>query len=160
MKLKDDFSMHEDSANKMDNMHEFKARPFNRKIFEKSSGKLPSVDKRAPTQFTEFSLSNSNIKLGKRTLEEYLNKENTGQFKAMPLDKKIFDQASLMTPKKEKPQVTETVPFSFMTDERLKSQKSLDRDESESTKAVHTFKALPMPKYKHFEVKHNHEHER
>ena len=78
----------------------------------------------------------------------------------MPLDKKIFDQASLMTPKKEKPQVTETVPFSFMTDERLKSQKSVDRDESESTKAVHTFKALPMPKYKHFEVKHNHEHER
>ena len=78
-------------------------------------------------------MSNSNIKLGKRTLDEYLNKENTSQFKAMPLDKKIFDQASLLTPKKEKHQVTETVPFSFMTDERLKSQKSVDHDDSENT---------------------------
>jgi hypothetical protein len=47
-------------------------------------------------------LSNSNIQLGKRTLDEYLNKENTGLFKALPFDKKIFDQASLLTPKKEK----------------------------------------------------------
>ena len=48
-----------------------------------------------------------------------------------------------------------------MTDERLKSQKSVDRYESaEITLAVPTFKALPMPKYKHFEVKHNHDNER
>ena len=103
MKLKDDFSLYEDSANKTENTHEFKARPFNRKIFEKSAGKLPSVERKAPTQFTEFSLSHSNIKLGKRTLNEYLYKENSTNFKALPLDKKIFDQGSLITPRKDKP---------------------------------------------------------
>jgi hypothetical protein len=59
MKFKDDYSMHEDSANKHEST--FKARPFNRKIFEKSAGKLaPSVEKKPTTHFEEFSLSHSN----------------------------------------------------------------------------------------------------
>jgi len=35
----------------------FKARPFNPKIFEKNTIKLPSVEKRDPTHFETFSLS-------------------------------------------------------------------------------------------------------
>jgi len=35
--------------------YQFKARPYNPKIFEKASvGKLPSVEKRQGTTFTEF----------------------------------------------------------------------------------------------------------
>jgi hypothetical protein len=35
--------------------YQFKARPYNAKIFEKASvGKLPSVEKRQATTFTEF----------------------------------------------------------------------------------------------------------
>jgi DNA-directed RNA polymerase beta' subunit len=35
--------------------HQFKARPYNAKIFEKASvGKLPSVEKKQATTFTEF----------------------------------------------------------------------------------------------------------
>ena len=35
--------------------HQFNARPYNPKIFEKASaGKLPSVEKRQATTFTEF----------------------------------------------------------------------------------------------------------
>ncbi|MFN9904824.1 MAG: hypothetical protein ACK56F_01700, partial [bacterium] len=65
-------------------------------------------------------------------------------------------------PKHEKPWVTEPAPFNFKTDERLKSQKSVDReDDSELTSSVvPAFKARPVPNYKFFEVKHNHDHER
>lgn len=125
MKLKDDFTMHESSASKQEIASQFKARPFNRKIFEKSAGKLPSVERKETTSFNEFSLSNSNAHLGKRTLGEYLlNKENSTTFKALPLDKKILEHA--ITPRKEKPQVTEASPFTFRTDERLKSGKSVE----------------------------------
>jgi hypothetical protein len=61
----------------------------------------------------------------------------------------------LHTPKTEKPWVTEPAPFTFKTDERLKSQKSVE--DSELTSA---FKARPVPNYKFFEVKHNHDQER
>jgi hypothetical protein len=47
---------------------EFKARPFNKKIFEKTAS-LPKVNKRQGTSFEEFTLSKSNSKLNKKTLE-------------------------------------------------------------------------------------------
>ena len=59
-----------------DQSTEFKARPFNRKIFE-NTGALPHIDKKSKTTFEEFSLSRSNNKLAKKTLEEYIgNREN------------------------------------------------------------------------------------
>ena len=58
------------------NTPKFKAKPLNRKIFENQPS-LKQVDKKPMTNFTEFNLSKSNCKLGKRTFEEYMtNKEN------------------------------------------------------------------------------------
>ena len=45
----------------------FKALPFKKKIFEEKA-KLPEVEKKKETHFTEFQLSKSNCKLGKKTL--------------------------------------------------------------------------------------------
>ena len=73
------------------------------------------------------------------------------------MDKKILEHAPVVTPKKDKHHITEATPFNFKTDERLKSQMSIDREESENSSAVPAFKARPMPNYKFFEVKHNHD---
>jgi len=54
---------------------------------------VPYVEKKETTSFDEFRLSQSNTKLGKRTLEEYLfNKENSNSnvFRARSLDKNLF----------------------------------------------------------------------
>jgi hypothetical protein len=79
-----------------------------------------------------------------------LNKENSAGFKALPLDKKIFEDVPVVTPRKER--VTETNPFNFRTDERLKSGKSVEQ--TSPSAPVQGFKARPVPKYKFFEVKH------
>jgi len=71
---------------------DFKAMPMNRKIMERKSA-LPCVTKRASTTFTEFSLSQPNSKLGKRTLREYLNEQEKmakAAFKAKVIDKRVF----------------------------------------------------------------------
>ena len=71
---------------------DFKARPLNKKIFEKQSS-LPSVEKKKSTFFDEFKLSQANTNLGKLTLEEYLGEQEkmrTAEFKALKLDKKIL----------------------------------------------------------------------
>lgn len=73
------------------------------------------------------------------------------------MDKKILEHVAVVTPKKEKHHITEPAPFNFKTDERLKSEKSVDREESETSSVVPGFKARPMPNYKFFEVKHNHD---
>lgn len=79
MKLKDDFSIasaeHLNGSYKKSKPH-FKAIPFDKHKFEKKA-RLPSILKRTSTEFTEFQLSKSNMKLGKKTMEEYVyNKEN------------------------------------------------------------------------------------
>ena len=76
------------------------------------------------------------------------------KFKAIPLDKKIFEQGSIITPRKDK-HVTEAAPFNFKTDERLKSLKSEGKDDSDNVPAIPVFKARAMPNYKFFEVKHH-----
>ena len=54
----------------------FKAKPLNKKIFEKQPS-FPQIDKKQQTSFNEFNLSKSNGKLIKRTYEEYMvDKEN------------------------------------------------------------------------------------
>ena len=71
---------------------EFKAKPLNRKILERQSA-LPSVTKRETTSFTEFSLSQPNSKLGKRTMHEYLDEQermSKASFKAQIIDKRVF----------------------------------------------------------------------
>jgi len=49
----------------------FKARPFNKIIFQKEAS-LPQVEKKKATDFSGFKLSNSNAKLGRKALEDYL----------------------------------------------------------------------------------------
>lgn len=66
MKLKDEFFIASADRAKKEQNIEFKARPFNKKIFE-TQGKLPSVSKRGQTEFYEFRLSKSNAKLANKT---------------------------------------------------------------------------------------------
>lgn len=158
MKLKDEFGLasadriHERDAEMLSNS-EFKARPLNKKIFEQI-GKLPEVDKKATTHFDEFRLSQSNVKLSKKTIEEYrLNKENSYHFKARSLDKRLLEQPTF-TPVIGEHKPIEQSPFKFKLDElnrqRDPSQASIDRENS-----IAAFKAREMPKYKFFEVKHD-----
>lgn len=81
---------------------EFKARPFNRRIFE-TACKLPLVDKRNTTGFDEFHLSKSNAKLAKKTFIEYItNKENACSnqlFRARSFDRKKLEE--MVLPKTE-----------------------------------------------------------
>ena len=86
MKLKDDFTV--DSVEP--SVTVFKAIPFNPKLFEKSDKIIASGKEK--TAFEEFSLSNTNNQLAKKSLSEYiLNKENPANFKALALDRKIFE---------------------------------------------------------------------
>src|SRR5437868_15481634 len=85
----DDFCEHLNHSR--DGPFSFKAMPLNKKILEAIS-KLPEVIKRNKTHFDEFQLSKSNVKYGKKTLEESLiNKENevnqANQFRAKSFDR-------------------------------------------------------------------------
>lgn len=68
---------------------QFKARKFNKKIFERTS-KLPEVEKKDKTDFSEFKISKTNKSL--KTIEE-----STKEFKALPLNKKLL-QGQLFKP--------------------------------------------------------------
>ncbi len=64
---------------------------------------LPQIEKRGRTSFTEFTLSKSNSKLAKKTLEDYLyNKENSNMnvFRARSVSKKLYTNDA-KTPKVE-----------------------------------------------------------
>ena len=101
MKFKDDMSIA--SADQMhfndrSDRKAFKALPLNKSIFKQVT-RLPSVEKRTQTSFSEFKLSKSNGRLGKKTFIEYVqNKENEksrgGEFRALSLDKKILEGPS------------------------------------------------------------------
>ncbi len=118
MQLKDDMSFA--SAGDLLETHSahntaFKARPFNKKVFDRIES-LPTVEKKKETKFTEFSLSKSNCKLGKKTFTEYVtNKENacvaTNSFRAKSLDKKMLDEPDFKPCHTERKRATEQSPF-------------------------------------------------
>lgn len=103
-------------------MSDFKAKPFNKKVFENPF--IPKIEKKTQISFEEFNLSKSNTKLAKRTLDEYMNdKENTSMniFRAKSVDRKLFESKhDGKSPKTEvKPRrLTEFSPFNFKTEER------------------------------------------
>ena len=128
---------------------------MNKKILEHPTF-VPHVEKREATAFDEFRLSQSNTKLGKRTLEEYLlNKENASQnvFRARSLDKNLFLQKTPRTDVKQK-RITEQSPFALRTEERRFLRKPSLADETSERQEGSTFKAREMPRYRFFEVKH------
>jgi len=66
------------------------------------------VEKRKSTFFDEFKLSLANTKLGKRTLDEYLEEQEkmrTAEFKALKLDRKILEGNSVPKLKERKSEV-------------------------------------------------------
>jgi len=66
------------------------------------------VEKRKSTCFDEFKLSQANTKLGKRTLDEYLEEQEkmrTAEFKALKLDRKILEGNSEPKLKERKSEV-------------------------------------------------------
>ncbi len=130
---------------------DFKARPLNKKIFEKQSS-LPLVEKKKSTFFDEFKLSQANTKLGKRTLDEYLGEQEkmrTAEFKALKLDKKILLGNSEVKPKERKSEVRLKIePFNLATERRVKERTATLSPQSEKS----TFKARPVPSYRFFEV--------
>lgn len=162
MKLKDDFSiasaeqLNESSKKRQSN---FKARPFDKKKFEKQT-RLPSILKKTATEFTEFRLSKSNMKLGKKTFEEYVhNKENVETaFRARSLDRRIFEEnAAKKFQTETKKKVTLQTQFNFKTEERLTRRKGPERLSNSADQRgseQQEFRARAMPKYQFFEVKH------
>lgn len=74
------------------NFEPFKARPLNKAIFERQAS-LPAVEKKQKTTFEQFKLSQTNIKLGAKTLVEYkeeLEKIEKSNFKARALNKAVL----------------------------------------------------------------------
>jgi hypothetical protein len=129
----------------------FKARSINPHLFEHAS-KLPFVERKSATNFQEFSLSRTNISLGKRTYNEYLAQQSEQkQFKARALDMRLFERKSIC--ESEKPERhssqprTQFLPFNFKTD--IRGQ----RKSKEPTSVKIEFKAREMPYYKFFEPK-------
>ena len=153
--MKDDIA----SADKINEDHsqEFKARPFNKKIFEHTSS-LPQIDKKTATNFEEFVLSKSNTMLAKKTLDEYLqNKENNSAnlFRARSFSRKLLEPSS-KTPRLEfkKRQLTDFSPFNFKTEERLQMRNSVSNEQESQNQGSNYSRARSMPKYRFFEVKH------
>lgn len=120
----------------------FKAIPLKKKMFDRPS-RLPDVKKKGNTDFSEFSLSQTNRK---STLLP--NDETKTEFKALPLNTKIL-QDQVFKPSlnpEDKPSI-DSKPFNFKTEERQKQKKKADDEETVA------FKAREMPKYKFFEPK-------
>lgn len=63
----------------------FKATPLNKKIFERPS-RLPEVQRKEKTDFSEFTLSQTNRKSALPATSDTQTKD----FKALPLNKKIL----------------------------------------------------------------------
>ena len=118
----------------------FKAKPLNKKIFERPS-KLPEVPKKEKTDFAAFSLSQTNKKAAQ---EEQHNLE----FKALPLNKKMLQEPTFRPSTiAEERAHTDAKPFNLKTEERSKSKRPVDEEEMVG------FKAREMPNYKFFEPK-------
>ena len=83
--------------------------PLKKKIFEQID-KLPKIEAKKQTEFYEFHLSKSNVKLSKKTIEEYVNeKENIthlNSFKARSVSKRILDEPTFK-PQTERKRITE-----------------------------------------------------
>ena len=75
----------------------FKARPFNKKVFE-SSGKLgiPKVEKMVATEFQAFNLHSNSIRSKSKDVKTTEERElmECKAFKALELNKKILEQPS------------------------------------------------------------------
>jgi len=76
------------------------------------------------------------------------NEDIKTEFKALPLNTKILqDQVFKPTLNAEDRSQTDSKPFNFKTEERLKNKKKVEDEDNI------TFKAREMPKYKFFEPK-------
>lgn len=101
------------------------------------------------------------MKLGKRTLDEYLQEQQqTDTFKARLLNRSILKPRATMSASRQSAQPRlKFVPFEFQTEIRLKRERrSVSAMSSKSESSQH-FRARPKPDYKFFQPKPAMKHE-
>ncbi|KAH7830678.1 uncharacterized protein MONOS_6323 [Monocercomonoides exilis] len=140
--------------------HQFKAKPFNKKIVTacgtlglKQIAKAKTVIPKTP----EF-VRRVKKQLKQCKTNEIVAKQSHKAFKALPLNESIFSTVTGVPPRKL-PNVTKPQPFTLLSDQRAQrslahnSEKSLEKEEGEQF----VFKARPVPKYKTIQPIQRHE---
>ncbi|CDW88686.1 UNKNOWN [Stylonychia lemnae] len=132
----------------LENRGNFKARPLNKMIFEKTLGVPPKMEKMTTNEFMEFNLQT--LKRQKTTKHD-TQELQTKPFKALELNKKIFEAPIGMYERKSAPPNSykyEFKDFKFKTEERLQEHKKKDTERLGSVdEKLYRFKAREMPRF-------------
>eukprot|EP00347_Sterkiella_histriomuscorum_P010140 403377448 len=130
------------------NHGQFKARPMNKRIFQKTVGVPAKMEKLTTNQFQEFNLL-TNQRCPQKDLKLEEPKQELKVFKALELNKKIFEAPIGMYERKSAPPLSHNFQFKefkLKSDERVEEHNK-KRMERQGQEEKYEFKAREMPKF-------------